>query len=773
MKKTFNTSINTYNMAFNTLSNTSGTEWITKSVNLILQDPRFEGFFSGKKSPPFSIIEAGYDVSGSTNNIHGSCGGGRSGGGGGRFGRIERDASSDDESRTGSDAGDDSESEDPCSAAFQVTPNLGIPGKAKKDGGKAKKEEGKPKKEKKFHPNGVPFGPYASPTGTDPIIAAEYKCFVWYLVFFSKVFNMVGMKISFYTFSNSWRHISTHTIEDAESFKKWIFSLPANVTYDFGGTDLAAFTNHAFDGERLETDDKGKVKKVNVVIMSDGQPNDKALANRSIDRLTKQQRENYVLSFIGAGSIRLEAENFGGRGFITRGDRKEGEEEFVTVGDDYLENFMAKFCDMGAILGLTKLMVPSIKEGDGKKEEKGNTLDFMDAIFGTAPSALPSAAPCTTVLPLPSSASAAPSALPVSIAVPPVVLPGSTPPAQEPLFVKKTPSLPLSKTNKDLRLEIPCTMKVPPPGVKVADIPEGTMEFLLDDEDGMILLRNIRKVEKGEMEPCKEDLHPTSGGQATLLTPAATLTATNLATHSATPLFPKAATASAATAPDANWAADKKADDESDDDVESESSRFEGVRMNRKQMNTAVTSHSECDIKFILDLLMKFKFGVYIPAYTDYSKAIETTLAFFAFDDEDGEEEIEEKMEVKVKNKYVVDMGKGKTIPLADEVCEALTEGNPCAFYVPPAKSWYVYTQVFQTAVTVRNGNPEEGKLYKIDENLDIVKGLTFKQAYTTTRMFTFGCEGCIRLETTPITQYGDDGSTWSTWRTRSIRQVE
>lgn len=156
---------------------------------------------------------------------------------------------------------------------------------------------------------------YVSKSGTDPIIAAEIKGVIYYLLEMTKVYNLEGVILRIFTFSDTLDRIGVCKLTNNQSLDPIIRNLSKMLIYQFSSTNLLSYLKEVIE--------KVTDKPVHMVLATDGQPNsggniDDVLAY--IKSISDNAYEQLSMAIIGAGSIQSSVG--GGRGIICRGSRE-------------------------------------------------------------------------------------------------------------------------------------------------------------------------------------------------------------------------------------------------------------------------------------------------------------------------------------------------------------------------------------------------------------------------------------------------------------------
>jgi hypothetical protein len=267
---------------------TSRVQWIHDSCDMVFKDPRFRDVASGTKKPHSNSLIIGIDVSASTRNS--------------------------DQIYRNEDRGDRGYSnvEDEAKREQKLIP---------------------------LKPEGFKKGPYASETGTDPVIAAELKCVLWYLIDYSKKYDVVGLEVTIVTFSSTSKLIGNSKITSGKSFVQMLKSISRAIFYDFELTDMLPLISYIFGPYISEQEGN-----IHVLIASDGMPNDINGVTSFLKSLPESITSRTSMAVIGAGSVRVEIPSFRGCGFTSKRD-------YTTNGVDF----------NSVLLETDKSLLPSIQ----------------------------------------------------------------------------------------------------------------------------------------------------------------------------------------------------------------------------------------------------------------------------------------------------------------------------------------------------------------------------------------------------------------------------
>lgn len=158
---------------------------------------------------------------------------------------------------------------------------------------------------------------FVSDSGTDPIIAAEIKGVIYYLLDTSQRYNLKGVILQVSTFSDTLKREFECVIDDHAVLDQTLRKLSRRLTYSFQSTNLMSFFQAVCLDSLFET------KKVHMVLATDGQPNTGGSSQDIIkfiqQKIPEKMYRNFSMAIIGAGSI--QASQGGGRGILGQGGR--------------------------------------------------------------------------------------------------------------------------------------------------------------------------------------------------------------------------------------------------------------------------------------------------------------------------------------------------------------------------------------------------------------------------------------------------------------------
>lgn len=172
---------------------------------------------------------------------------------------------------------------------------------------------------------------YVSESGTDPIIAAEIKGVIYYLLELSKLYNLEGVVLRIYTFSDVLDQVCECQLTSNKSLDQIIRNMSRMLIYRFSGTNLMAYLKKVI----------GRItdRPVHMVLATDGQPNIDGNVQDVLDyikSISDQVYQQLSMAIIGAGSI--QSADGGGRGIISRGSRGQTSGSFqLTDESDLLD----------------------------------------------------------------------------------------------------------------------------------------------------------------------------------------------------------------------------------------------------------------------------------------------------------------------------------------------------------------------------------------------------------------------------------------------------
>lgn len=154
-------------------------------------------------------------------------------------------------------------------------------------------------------------------SGTDPIIVAEIKGVIYYLLEVSKLYNLEGVTLKIYEFSSGLYESESVKLTDNQSLDPVLRNLSKKLKLESGQTNLMSYLQKVLDDR--------EIRKVHMIVATDGRPNIGGNVSDILSYLKSIPENVYnqlTMTVIGAGSI--QSASGGSRGVTCRCETNNG-----------------------------------------------------------------------------------------------------------------------------------------------------------------------------------------------------------------------------------------------------------------------------------------------------------------------------------------------------------------------------------------------------------------------------------------------------------------
>lgn len=174
-------------------------------------------------------------------------------------------------------------------------------------------------------------GVFKSESGTDPIISAEIKGTIHYILEMMSTYDLTNVVFQFYSFSSCVYLAGECVVDTHENLFEFLKKLVCTINYEFRDTNLMAGLNRVCGDELAQY-------KSHIVIATDGQPNtggDTSAILNFLKSLPEIIYGNITMALIGAGSIQIA--QGGGSGFRSTGGRNATSKFLISTVPDAMD----------------------------------------------------------------------------------------------------------------------------------------------------------------------------------------------------------------------------------------------------------------------------------------------------------------------------------------------------------------------------------------------------------------------------------------------------